>query len=342
MLESLQYLRAVASLMVVVFHLGAPLSRLGLTAPWPQSGAAGVDIFFVLSGFLMLVTTRGRESYTATFYVKRMVRIVPLYWIVTTASLALLLLAPQLVKSGKADAWHILASYLFLPARHPVLGTLEPLVVPGWTLNYEMFFYLVWGVALLLPDRVRLTAITLFLAGLAVLGRLVPSENPFLAFYTAPIMLEFVFGLALGLWYLEGPALARGWGFVFLAAGFVSLLAQGDVPAGTRVIQWGIPAAMVVAGALVLERARPVKRIGAFVLLGDASYALYLVHGMVLSAVGQVFVHLPLSAPLSFIACAICGVGAAIVVAIAVHLAVEKPLLRLMSRKPRANRAATS
>ncbi|MFG1377013.1 acyltransferase family protein [Xanthobacter autotrophicus] len=345
MLESLQYLRAVASLMVVVFHLGAPLSRLGLTAPWPQSGAAGVDIFFVLSGFLMLVTTRGRDGYTLSFYVKRMVRIVPLYWIVTTASLALLLVAPQLVKSGRADAWHILASYLFLPARHPVLGTLEPLVVPGWTLNYEMFFYLVWGVALLLPGRARLPAIALFLAGLAVLGRVVPSENPFLAFYTAPIMLEFVFGLALGLWYLEGPPLARGWGFLFLAAGFVSLLAQGDVAQETRVIQWGIPAAMVVAGALVLERARPVKRIGAFVLLGDASYALYLVHGMVLSAVGQVFVHLqvflPLPAPLAFIACAICAVGAAIVVAIAVHLAVEKPLLRLMSARPRASRAAT-
>lgn len=341
MLESLQYLRAVASLMVVVFHLGAPLSRLGLSAPWPQSGAAGVDIFFVLSGFLMLVTTRGRDGYTPTFYIKRLVRIVPLYWIVTTASLALLLAAPQLVKSGRADAWHILASYLFLPARHPVLGTLEPLVVPGWTLNYEMFFYLVWGVALLLPDRARLPAIALFLGGLAVLGRAAASENPFLAFYTAPIMLEFVFGLALGLWYLEGPALARGWGFVFLAAGFVSLLAQGDVAPETRVIQWGIPAAMVVAGALVLERARPVKRIGALVLLGDASYALYLVHGMVLSAVGQVFVHLALPAPYAFIACAICGVGAAIAAAIAVHLAVEKPLLRLLSQKPRASRAAT-
>ncbi|MCG5235024.1 acyltransferase family protein [Xanthobacter oligotrophicus] len=341
MLESLQYLRAVASLMVVVFHLGAPLSRLGLTAPWPQSGAAGVDIFFVLSGFLMLVTTRGRDSYTLSFYVKRIIRIVPLYWIVTTASLALLLVAPQLVKSGKADAWHILASYLFLPARHPVLGTLEPLVVPGWTLNYEMFFYLLWGVALLLPGRARLPAIALFLSGLAVLGRAVPSENAFLAFYTAPIMLEFVFGLALGLWYLEGPALARGWGFVFIAAGFVSLLAQGDVALETRVIQWGIPAAMVVAGALVLERARPVKRIGAFVLLGDASYALYLVHGMVLSAVGQVFVHLPQPSPLAFVACAIAGVGAAIVVAIAVHLVVEKPLLRLMSARPRASRAAT-
>ncbi|MDI4666070.1 acyltransferase [Xanthobacter autotrophicus] len=341
MLESLQYLRAVASLMVVVFHLGAPLSRLGLAAPWPQSGAAGVDIFFVLSGFLMLVTTHGRDGYTVSFYVKRLVRIVPLYWIVTTASLALLLAAPQLVKSGRADAWHILASYLFLPAHHPVLGTLEPLVVPGWTLNYEMFFYLVWGVALLLPGRARLPAIALFLTGLALLGRAVPGENAFLAFYTAPIMLEFVFGLALGLWYLEGPPLARGWGYVFLAAGFVSLLAQGDVAPETRVIQWGIPAAMVVAGALVLERARPVRRIGALALLGDASYALYLVHGMVLSAVGQVLAHLPLPAPLSFFACALAGVGAALLAAIVLHLAVEKPLLRLMSARPRASRAAT-
>ncbi|QRG07710.1 acyltransferase [Xanthobacter dioxanivorans] len=344
MLESLQVLRALASLMVVVFHLGAPLQRLGLIAPWPQSGAAGVDIFFVLSGFLMLVTTYGRTGYTASFYHKRLVRIAPLYWIVTTASLALLLLAPQLVKSGRAETWHIIASYLFLPARHPVLGTLEPLVVPGWTLNYEMFFYLLWGMALLLPQRQRLPAVSLAIAGLALLGIAAPGDNPFFAFYTSPIMLEFVFGLAIGLWYLKGPTIGRGWGWVLMGCGFVSLLSQGDVPPETRMLRWGIPAAMVVVGALVLERSRPVPRVGLLALLGDASYSLYLVHGMVLSAVGQVFVRLSpqlaLQGPALYIACAVTAVGAAIVVSVVVHLLVERPLLRLMSEKRPARKAA--
>lgn len=338
MLESLQVLRAVAALMVVVFHLGAPLQRLGLDTPWPQSGAAGVDIFFVLSGFLMLVTTYGRDGYTGSFYQKRLIRIVPLYWIVTTASLALLLLAPQVVKSGKADAWHIIASYLFLPARHPVLGTLEPLVVPGWTLNYEMFFYLLWGIALLLPQDRRLVAVGTGIAGLALLGLALPGENAFFAFYTSSIMLEFVFGLALGLWYLNGPPIGRGWGFVLIACGFVSLLSQGEVPPEIRVLRWGVPAAMVVAGALVLERARPVRRIGILAALGDASYALYLVHGMVLSAVGQVFARLAPSLPIAgqalYIACAVTAVGAAIVVALIVHWTVERPLLGVLSGKP--------
>lgn len=339
MLESLQVLRAIAALMVVVFHLGAPLQRLGLEAPWPQSGAAGVDIFFVLSGFLMLVTTYGRDGYTGSFYHKRLVRIVPLYWIVTTASLALLLFAPQLVKSGKAEAWHIIASYLFLPARHPVLGTLEPLVVPGWTLNYEMFFYLLWGIALLLPQERRLVGVGAVIAGLSVLGLALPSDNTFFAFYTSSIMLEFVFGLGLGLWYLNGAPIPRGWGFVLIACGFVSLLSQGEVPPETRWLRWGVPAAMVVEGALVLERARPVPRVAALALLGDASYSLYLVHGMVLSAVGQVFVRLapslPLSGPALYIACGVTAVGAAMVISVLVHLWVERPLLRVMSgRRP--------
>ncbi|MEP9354264.1 acyltransferase [Xanthobacter sp. KR7-65] len=340
-------LRAVAALMVVVvFHLGAPLQRLGLEAPWPQSGAAGVDIFFVLSGFLMLVTTYGRTGYTASFYHKRLVRIAPLYWIVTTASLALLLLAPQVVKSGKADTWHIIASYLFLPARHPVLGTLEPLVVPGWTLNYEMFFYLLWGIALLLPQERRLPAAGLAIAGLSVLGFAAPSDNAFFAFYTSSIMLEFVFGLALGLWYLKGPAIGRGWGLVLMALGFVSLLSQGEMPQEVRFLRWGVPAAMVVAGALVLERARPVPRVGILALLGDASYALYLVHGMVLSAMGQVFVRLAPALPLSgtalYLVCGVAAVGAALVVSIIVHLTVERPLLRLMSSKRAARDPATA
>lgn len=340
MLVSLQYLRALASLMVVVFHLGAPLQRLGLTAPWPQSGAAGVDIFFVLSGFLMLVTTRNPAIRPGDFYLKRIVRIVPLYWIVTTATLALLLAAPQLVKSGQADAWHILASYLFLPARHPVLGTLEPLVVPGWTLNYEMFFYLVWGAALLLPQRGRVVAVSMLLAALAGLGLAAPEKGAFLAFYTSPIMLEFVFGLALGVWYLKGPAPARGWGYVLMAAGLVSLLAQGGVPGADRMIRWGVPAAMVVAGALVLERERPVAAIGPLVLLGDASYALYLVHGMILSAVGQIFARLaPAGELATWLAFGATAVGAAILGAVAVHLAVERPLLRVMTARP--PRAAT-
>lgn len=341
MLESLQYLRATASLMVVVFHLGAPLERLGLQAPWPQSGASGVDIFFVLSGFLMLTTTYGRDGYTASFYYKRLVRIAPLYWIVTTASLALLLLAPQLVKSGRAETWHIIASYLFLPARHPVLGSVEPLVVPGWTLNYEMFFYLLWGIVLQLPQALRVPAICALLAALGLVGLILPHESAFVAFYTSTIMLEFCFGLLLGLWFLKGPAISRAWGYVFIVAGFVSLLTQGDVSPELRVIRWGIPAALVVGGALVLEKARPVRRIAPLALLGDASYSLYLVHGMVLSAVGQVFLRVPLAPPVSYLACGIVGVGAAIVAGLLVHLWIEKPLFTLMSRKRPARQTAT-
>ncbi|MEP9377261.1 acyltransferase [Aquabacter sp. CN5-332] len=334
MLDSLQYLRAIASIMVVCYHLNVQLERMGYNGWWPGSLASGVDLFFIISGFLMLVTTDQKAGYTLSFYRKRLVRIVPLYWIITSLFVFLMIFAPATVQSGRPETWHIIASYLFLPAQHPVFPTIEPVVIPGWTLNYEMFFYFVWGFILLLPNGLRASAISVLFAGLVLLGALFPPSNVMMTFYTSTIIIEFIFGVMVGVWYIKGrpvPTFA-GWGL--LIAGFAAMLSLNEVTSQSRFLLWGIPAALIVIGALILEKAGAVRKYPFFTLLGDASYSIYIVHGIALSAAGQIWRRLGLvDLPGGLLLFAVCATVASVAAGVVVHFTIERPLLRLMTRK---------
>jgi exopolysaccharide production protein ExoZ len=128
---SIQYLRAVAALGVVAYHAGI---EAGWANTWPLEGmSAGVDIFFVISGFIMWITTDRTGMKPIEFWRRRIERIVPLYWIVTT--LAVLVAIGSTSLGGKTNLWHVVSSYLFLPSTNPDTGKLEPIVSPGWSLN---------------------------------------------------------------------------------------------------------------------------------------------------------------------------------------------------------------
>ena len=130
-----QYLRAVAASMVVLFHSEAQLSRAALSMDSSLSWlASGVDIFFVISGFIMWTSTAPPRSVRPLeFWRRRIWRIVPLYWIVTTFMIVVLLIFPAFVKTGQFEVWHAVTSFLFLPSIHPVTGMLQPVLVPGWS-----------------------------------------------------------------------------------------------------------------------------------------------------------------------------------------------------------------
>src|SRR5262245_49156587 len=129
----IQYLRGIAATMVVLYHLRVPLERLGYGGAWPEWLASGVDIFFVVSGFIMWVTTFRAAPSPGTFYYKRIVRIVPLYWLLTSVIVMALLIVPSSVSSGRFELDHVITSYLFVPAIHPVTGKYEPVLIAGWT-----------------------------------------------------------------------------------------------------------------------------------------------------------------------------------------------------------------
>ncbi|MGO4571391.1 acyltransferase family protein [Microvirga sp. 2TAF3] len=296
-----QLLRAFAALSVAFLHAqhdaAALAARVGksFTAldrfPW----MAGVDVFFVISGFIMVHASRslfGKPGAQGVFLARRLARIAPLYWIVTTLYLAIALVAPSLLNNDLLAPWQVLASYLFIPFERPN-GLVQPLYTLGWTLNYEMFFYGLFALVLIWPRRWALSLLVGLLAGLVIIGRLIALPQP-LAFWTDPIILEFAFGLGLGWLRAEGLTLSRIWRWGLAVTG-IALLAMNFIGMASdlnemRPLAWGIPAAcLVAAAALGPDRPLSLNALTRFgVLTGDASYAIYLIHPFVIRGIGEI------------------------------------------------------
>jgi peptidoglycan/LPS O-acetylase OafA/YrhL len=284
-LLTVQALRAVAALLVVLYHaLEVWGDRIDPTAPgvgW-TNGAAGVDIFFVISGFVMVVSSRrlaGKPGAWLTFLRHRIVRIVPLYWLLTTVKVAAVALLSGLVLRTSLDVNFVVDSYLFLPvvdnANH-----FRPVLPVGWTLTYEFLFYLLFAVAL----AARVGVLRIIVPGLGLIAALALVRTQSWPTWTIlfnTIVLEFIFGVLLAKWTLLGfrlrPTIATG----FVIAGFVAILSMPVVSENARVLTWGLPAFAIVVGAVSLE---PVARLLPrwLLTLGDASYSIYLSHGFVL------------------------------------------------------------
>ena len=310
-LLSVQYLRGFAALAVVAMHTG--WTRTGL-------GAAGVDVFFVISGFVMVMVS-SREQTPWVFLQARAMRVVPLYWLVTLATVGI---------TGLADMPRIFSSLAFWPHAGYLDGRDFPVVIQGWTLDYEMFFYAAFAASLLLATRWRLPALTGALLVLVTLGCLLPSGGVVAATYTGPLLIEFLAGAWLCRAWQAGR-LPSGYGsMALLAAGFLLLGAQFSIgPSGAwRCLTWGTPAMMIVAGALGVEAAGQLPRIPGLLELGSASYALYLIHPLVQQALSATLQPLPTLVALPAMLVACLGLG------LVVHHGVEVPLSTLL-RRPR-------
>lgn len=343
---SIQYLRGIAAMMVVVVHWHPQLERMGYTGYWPHWLASGVDIFFVLSGFLMWITTRGKKVGVWEFYKRRLVRIVPLYWVLTSVAVAVMLVAPHLLQSTRFDLWHVIASYLFLMVPNTA-GHIEPVLTVGWTLNYEMLYYVVFGLTLVLSTSWRFGVTALVLGGLSVVGWMLPRDaDPILWVYTSDIMLEFLIGMAVGWWFSkphQGGSAGLGW--LLVLGGFATIALLSFVaPDLTRPVSQGIPAAAIVIGAIMVERFKALPRWNFLHLVGDASYSLYLSHAFVLSALSQGWRRLGLhELPGGWTGFCIAGMVASVLVGILVYWWVEKPLIDFFKKRrdQEASKAAT-
>lgn len=221
MLYPIQYLRALAALMVVFHHA---LLQLPWTARYCQSsiGAHGVDLFFVISGFVMVLTTHGRDITRMEFMRRRIVRVVPLYWALTLFTVLCVLVAPSLFRTTSIEPLHVVQSLLFYPHRSPSFpDQMWPVMVPGWTLIYEMFFYACFALTL-----GRYWWLVVGFVGLFLFGFVVEPTNDQLAFFTQYLILEFVAGVVLAhIWFAMGsplPAWAKWKSPLWLALGDAS------------------------------------------------------------------------------------------------------------------------
>ena len=326
-LYPVQYARAFAALAVFLYHISATVSSTfdGADVRVDAVGAAGVDLFFVVSGFIIaLVVSRGGAFRPGRFLLARWWRVAPLYWFVTLALFALVATRPDLLQSTDADPWRLLRSLLFVPDDG------SPILLVGWTLNYEMFFYALAALFAGLGDR-RLVWLAAALAGLVLLGALVPLPGPF-GFWADPIVLEFAFGIAcFHLWRWSMPWRDSPLWPLLLGAGLLALLVQFEREAdASRVVLWGLPAAAILLGGLHAVRFRWewLRR------LGDWSYALYLVHLFVV--VGTVRHIVPWLGPLGLPWWVHYATMTAAVLALAwaLHRWIERPLAQVRFQAP--------
>jgi peptidoglycan/LPS O-acetylase OafA/YrhL len=333
-------LRAFAAEMVVLRHATTLLHVRDSRhfSIW-LNGVTGVDIFFVISGFVMMISTTPllTSSHPArAFFARRIERIVPMYWLVTTAKVLALLAAPALALSGLGRWWHVLGSYLFFPTRSPAESYGTVLAV-GWTLVFEMAFYILFTVVLAtrLP---RLRTLAPVLIALAFAWNI-----PFIArhgtlhFYSSTMQLEFLFGMLLAAsipWVRKLPAFLA---VLFGIAGLLPLfLWHPEAVVVWGGLLWGIPALAVVTAAVALESPLGHRTPKWLLEIGDASYSIYLTHGFVLPAVCMLFAHYggygPYTLPLAL--------GASILVATAagdlVYRLVERPVMQWFKGRRRS------
>lgn len=324
---NIQVLRALAAVLVVIYHAEIVLRPVFGELMILRAGQSGVDLFFVISGFVMVHVTAGKLTLPGDFMLNRIVRVAPLYWLLTFGVYLLGWIAPRLVSSTSHDPMELLKSLAFIPFVKGN-GSVTPIVFVGWTLNYEMFFYCIFAFALTLGrERPRLAVImtsVLFLAIMTVAHSLRVSVA--LAFYGSPIVLEFAMGMFVGLLYERSLMVPEKLAVVTIGIGTVGLLSS-ILWTDFATLRWlvtGVPAASVVAGFLSLERAGYRFKNRILQLLGGSSYSLYLIHMFLIIAIIKISGHFSLKeAVASFFALAIVG---SILAGLVVHLYVERPL----------------
>jgi exopolysaccharide production protein ExoZ len=332
---SIQALRGIAAVLVVVFHLRIVEGKFGLgeilLPSWLNLGYAGVDLFFVISGFVMATIAKGRYgsiSEAGRFLRKRAWRILPPYWLYTTVVVVLMALVPHMVNMSYQNQ-SVLASYLLWP--QPTL----PVLTVGWTLVYEAYFYLVMAVAIaFLPER-RLPIFLATWAAIVAMGwTIFDATSPVLYTVLSPMTGEFIAGAFVALYWRQVPTalgfpllLAGTGGFIgaMLVLNHLGWLLDGGM---YRVPIFGVASALIVVGAVVWETSRK-PAIPAWALsVGDSSYSLYLSHVFIISALGRLWHMTPFNVePWQHAGFVALTVLACIVAGLASYRWLERPLL---------------
>ncbi len=324
---SIQYLRAISALGVVLFH-----SLDNTPYAW-EFGAIGIHIFFGISGFLIYHIAGTQAISPGKFLSQRIRRIAPPYWIATVGVLVAMRIVPGFFWQASADPVHVLKSLFFIP-QTGVDGGIYPILYQGWTLDYEMFFYATFALCLFLPIGRRLWALTAVIVLLSCIGLAdAPAANPLIATYTAPICLAFVGGAWVAKLYERAALPGFATSATLFAAGWACLwLSWRSEAASVWLPPFAIAAsvAAILFGAVALERGGHVPKWRAPRLLGEASYSIYLFQTYGFATVARLTLHLGTGLRVAAYA------TAATLWGLAMYAFVEMPLQRWLRPASRA------
>ena len=282
MLKSLQILRFVAATSVVYYHITFSF------------GSFGVDIFFVLSGFVIALVISKYQS-PNLFAISRVSRIIPIYWILTTLLLMVILVAPNLIEETlipSANFWNYLRSLLFIPFYNG--EEVKPLLQLGWTLNYEMFFYLLVWISLILT-RYSLIFVSTLLIFLFLIFAFVIQASIASSFLGNDIILEFILGIIA--FKIYSSSIMKNMSlfvlsFLIIVCFCLMIYFQINDLVTSRLFFYGLPSFLIVLCSVGLENYLTRVRtniISFFVSMGDASYSTYLSHWYVVVASRKIF-----------------------------------------------------
>jgi exopolysaccharide production protein ExoZ len=329
--KSIQFLRFIAAFLVVISHAddfyaaraGAG-NELNAYAYIFAFGHVGVHIFFVISGFVMVTATFGKNAVSwQNFLFRRFIRIYPIYWVY-----ALLFIAFLYARGGSLDPGSALLSSLLVP------GYSSLIINQGWTLSYEVYFYICFASCMWLGmNRTALTLAGFFSVSI-LLHRLVPTQ-PILDVITNPLLMEFIFGVLIAVMTVNGRRLSatasRSIIYVSIAGYAVGVwVGYSRLPS---LIMWGLPSAALILGAVMLESSSRLPTwIKTFSWLGDSSYSLYLLHPIpLLFVIASTVSFKSTTGTLRVMVCIVASTVACSIAIIAFKF-IERPLTKFLSR----------
>jgi len=343
-IKNIQALRGVAVLLIVFFHLATIEQKFGgaltILPNFFQFGMFGVDLFFVISGFVMVTVSKGKFQQTrqaVIFLYHRVSRIYPLYGIYSLLVLAVFLYQPSLINNTQGNQVNIGASFFLLPQQH------LPLLMVGWTLVHEMYFYLIFFLFLFLPEKFLLAGLGLWTIGILLLQQPAAADSsPALHLISHPLTMEFVGGCLLAVFTSRAkktPAALFSLSaalLIFITAVICFMLQWQttgliEPPGWQRVLLLGIPALLIVYFLIKAEQRHFILP-GPLCRIGDISYSIYLSHVLTLNLLGRIWAGFATDATLDNLIVLPIMLLSVIAVGYISYIQIERPMIAISRR----------
>lgn len=342
-------LRGLAASLVLIVHSSSLLGFKHNISPLTTLTNIGVDIFFIISGFIITYAhwnDFGKGGVAITnFFKKRTLRIYPMYFLFTILTAIAVYLLPQLFSAMKFSNGLLLKSLLFLPSKMTD-SSISLLLAVAWTLSFEVLFYIIFSVTLFFNRTVAIRMTLLMLIMWGVLALTITSDNYIVSFFASTLPLEFLFGVILCVFYKKEKAyqsvVNNKIGSIFLVAIAVfSLIAfcylfpieQRELRDNARFLYFGVPSVFIFM-AFLNNAVNEASVSGRLVeLIGNASYVTYLSHFMTIGCIKFVMnritwlqeINLFITVVISCITCTLVG--------ITVHKVIEVPVTRFLKNR---------
>ncbi len=297
-IQNIQALRGIAVFMVILYHFVTIEEKYGndniISPSFFSLGIYGVDLFFIISGFIMVWVTQTsfqNINKIKRFLYHRATRIYPTYWFFTTIILIVFLIKPSMINNAHGNKADIIESFLLIPYKNALLLNV------AWTLVYEMFFYFIFTIILFFKKEFLLYIAPSIVLGLVLLNIVVPNytvDNIYISFVYSPYFIEFFIGVIIGLTFIYQDFKK----YKYVMFGFISLLFiisifNGDMN-GYRLDVWNIlmisiPLALFFYLMVLAEIKYKIILPTIVQYIGNASYSIYLSHISVLSVLGLIW-----------------------------------------------------